>query len=92
MIATSPDLAQIVAKGNKSYGSLSESESLRYGAYVQSFFDNVESYRSLATDYGMDRDLAVLTSTVSRVAFGFPESKRGGLQIPLTMLIASCLG
>jgi hypothetical protein len=66
MIATSTDLAEIVSKGNKSYDNLSESESLRYGAYVQSFFDNVESYRSLVIDYGMDKDLAVLTSIVSR--------------------------
>ena len=42
MIATSTDLAEIVSKGNKSSDNLSESESLRYGAYVQSFFDNVD--------------------------------------------------
>ena len=66
MIATSADLAAIVSKGNKSYDDLSESESLRYGAFVQSFFDNVDSYRSLVIDYGMDRDLTVLTKIVSR--------------------------
>jgi hypothetical protein len=66
MIATSTDLAEIVSKGNKSYDDLSESESLRYGAYVQSFFDNVDSYRSLAVDYGMDKDLNLLASIVSR--------------------------
>jgi hypothetical protein len=66
MIATSTGLAEIVSKGNKSYDNLSESESLRYGAYVQSFFDNVDSYRSLAIDYGMDKDLTVLASIVSR--------------------------
>lgn len=66
MIATSTDLAEIVSKGNKSYDDLSETESLRYGAFVQSFFDNVDSYRSLVIDYRMDRDLAVLTRIVSR--------------------------
>ena len=66
MIATSTDLAEIVSKGNKSYDNLSESESLRYGAYVQSFFDNVDSYRSLAIDYGMEKDLTLLASIVSR--------------------------
>ena len=66
MIATSTDLAEIVSKGNKSYDTLSEIESLRYGAYVQSFFDNVDSYRSLVIDYGIDRDLALLSSIVSR--------------------------
>ena len=49
MIATSTDLAEIVSKGNKSSDNLSESESLRYGAYVQSFFDNVDSYRLLTS-------------------------------------------
>jgi hypothetical protein len=66
MIATSTDLADIVSKGNKSYDDLSESESLRYDAYVQSFFDNVDSYRSLVIDYGMDKDLAALARIVSR--------------------------
>ncbi len=66
MIASSSDLADIVAKGNKSYSSLFESEKLRYGAYVQSFFDNVESYRSLVIDHNADKDLAVLTSIVAR--------------------------
>ena len=32
MLATSPDLSKVVAKGNNAYASLSESESLRYGA------------------------------------------------------------
>ncbi len=66
MLATSADLADIVAKGNHSYGSLSESESLRYGAFVQSFFDNVESYRALVSKHQVDRDLAVLESIVAR--------------------------
>ena len=66
MIASSSDLAHIVEKGNESYSSLSGSEKLRYGAYVQSFFDNVESYRSLVIDHKTDKDLAVLTAIVAR--------------------------
>jgi len=66
MLATSPDLADIVAKGNRSFGNLSEAESLRYGAYVQSFFDNAESYRSLIIDHGVDKDIGVLESIVGR--------------------------
>jgi hypothetical protein len=66
MIATSNDLADIVAKGNKTYSDLSESEKLRYGAYVQSFFDNVESYRSLVVDHNTDKDLDVLVSITAR--------------------------
>jgi hypothetical protein len=66
MIASSGDLAVVVAKGNKAYADLSESEKLRYGAYIQSFFDNAESYRVLVTDYKAEKDLTVLTSIVSR--------------------------
>jgi len=44
IIATSTDLAEIVSKENKSSDTL-----LRYGAYVQSFFDNVDSYRLLTS-------------------------------------------
>jgi hypothetical protein len=39
---------------------------LRYGAYVQAFFDNVESYRSLVSDHKADKDLDVLKSIVAR--------------------------
>lgn len=66
MIATSSDLADIVAKGNESYSRLSTSERLRYGAYVQSFFDNVESYRKLVIDHSTDKDLAVLRAITRR--------------------------
>ena len=66
MIATSPDLADIVVKGNHSHQNLSDSESLRYGAYVQSFFDNVESYRLLVNKHQVDNDLQVLESIVRR--------------------------
>lgn len=66
MIATSSDLADIVVKGNASYTSLSESETLRYGAYVQSFFDNMESARSLVVDHRVDHDLDVIELIVGR--------------------------
>ena len=66
MLASSPDLADIVARGNKSFKGLTESESLRYGAFVQSFFDNAESYRRLVIDNHVDRDLTVLESIVAR--------------------------
>ena len=66
MLASSSDLADIVARGNRELASLSESETLRYGAYVQSFFDSAESYRTLVIDHKLDKDLAVLMSIVSR--------------------------
>ena len=66
MIAASSDLADIVAKGNKAFAELSESEQLRYGAYVQAFFDNVESFRSLVVDHKAEKDLDVLVSIVRR--------------------------
>jgi hypothetical protein len=66
MLATAPDLAAIVAKGNRAYESLSDTESLRYGAFVQSFFDNVESYRILVSDHKIEKDLTVLESIVAR--------------------------
>ena len=67
MIATSDGLAEIVVKGNMSFHELSESEKLRYSAWVQSFFDNAESYRSLVIDHEMDnKDLTDLESIVAR--------------------------
>ena len=66
MIASSSDLAEIVAKGNRAFSTLSESEKLRYGAYAQSFFDNVESFRSLVVDHKAEKDLDVLVSIVQR--------------------------
>jgi len=66
MMATSPDLAEIVTRGNLDIESLSPGESLRYGAYVQAFFDNVESYRALITDHRLERDLTVLTAITRR--------------------------
>jgi len=66
MIATSGDLADIVVKGNEAYSNLSSSEKLRYGAYVQSFCDNVESYRSLVIHHEADQDLSVLRTIAAR--------------------------
>lgn len=45
---------------------MSEAESLRYGAYVQSFFDNAESYRSLIIEHGVHKDIGVLEAIVGR--------------------------
>lgn len=68
MMATSTDLAGIVTRGNASYESLSAEDAMRYGAYVQSFFDNVESYRALVTEHRLERDLDVLmTITAKRI-------------------------
>ncbi len=66
MVATSADLADIVVRGNRSLSDLSETEALRYGAFVQSFFDNVETFRSLVIDHQVDRDLAVLESILAK--------------------------
>ncbi len=41
LLASSPDLAEIVARGNNSYKSLPEVDALRYGTFIQTFFDNV---------------------------------------------------
>lgn len=65
MLAGSADLADIVARGNKSLDDLSESEIMRYGAYAQAFFDNVESYRSLVVDHHVEKDLDVLKRIVA---------------------------
>ena len=66
MLAGSADLADIVTKATRSYEGLSESEALRFGAYVQSFFDNVESYRTLVIDHEVEKDLDVLENIVIR--------------------------
>jgi hypothetical protein len=66
MLASSADLADIVVRGNRAIVGLSEAEALRYGAYVQSFFDNVENIRSLVVDYKIDRDMSVLEAIVAR--------------------------
>jgi hypothetical protein len=66
MLAVSGDLADIVAKGNASYSSLSTGEHLRYGAYVQSFFDNVDSSRLLTVEHRIGEDMDVLASIAAR--------------------------
>ncbi len=66
VLATSPELADIVARGNKSYRQLPEVEAMRYGAYVQMFFDSAESYRSLVLEHKVQKDLNVLESIVAR--------------------------
>jgi hypothetical protein len=68
MLATSGDLAEIVARGNRDPADLGESEALRYGAFVQSFFDNVESYRELVVEHKIEKNLEVLESIVRRRA------------------------
>lgn len=66
MLASSSDLADIVAKGNRSQADLSAAELLRYGAFVQSFFDNVQSERALVIDHKLDDNLSVLEAIVAR--------------------------
>ncbi|MEN8374802.1 MAG: hypothetical protein ABFS34_05080 [Gemmatimonadota bacterium] len=66
MLATSPGLAEVVAKGSDSYEALTEAEKLRYGAFVQSFFDSVEAFRDLVVKFRVSRDLAVLESILAR--------------------------
>ena len=45
---------------------LAEDETIRYGAYVQMFFDSTESYRSLVVEHQVQKDLDVLESIVTR--------------------------
>lgn len=66
MLASSSGLASIVAKGHRSYAGLSDVEALRYGAFVQSFFDNVQSERALIIDHRIDHDATVLEAIVRR--------------------------
>jgi hypothetical protein len=66
MLATSADLADIDSRGNVDYDSFRDAERLRYGAYVQSFFDNVESYRALVVDHEVEKDIHVLEAIVAR--------------------------
>lgn len=75
VLATSPGLADIVARGNDSYKRLPENEALRYGAYVQMFFDCTESYRLLVSEHRVQKNLDVLESIVGRriCATGFVE-------------------
>lgn len=71
LLASSPDLAAIVARGHESYGSLTTEEALRYGAYVQAFFDVSESYLRVIDEIGLDGQEDVLASIV-RARIGIP--------------------
>ena len=75
VLATSPELADIVISGNKSYRQLPETEAIRYGAYVQMFFDSAESYRSLVLEHRVQKDIDVLEQIVARriALTGFAE-------------------
>ena len=66
ILATSGELAEIVARGNHSYRDLSEVDAMRYGAYVQMFFDCAESYRILVAEHEVQKDMDVLESIVGR--------------------------
>lgn len=66
VLATSPELADIVARGNQSYRNLPEVEALQYGAYIQMFFDCVESSRVLVLEHQVQRDVEVLETIVAR--------------------------
>lgn len=66
LVAMSADLADIVARGNRCYRDLSEQEALRYGAYAQTFFDNLESSRQLILEHGVDKNLDVIEAIARR--------------------------
>ena len=75
VLATSSELADIVARGNKSYRNLPEVEALRYGAYIQMFFDCAESSRALVLEHQVQKDIDVLEKIVARriIQPGFRE-------------------
>ena len=66
LVATSPGLAEIVARGNRSYKGLPEADALRYGGYAQMFFDNTESYLTLVRVHKVEKDIDVLDEIVRR--------------------------
>ena len=65
-MANSPGLAEIVAQGHRSYRELREHEGLRYGAFLQTFFDALESNWTLVNEHEIDKDLEVLESILVR--------------------------
>ena len=74
VLATSPHLAEIVLRGNKSYRSLSEVEALQYGAYIQMFFDCVESSRALDLEYDVQKNVELEMIVARRIKqTGFAE-------------------
>ena len=66
LLATSPELAEVVARGNRSLAELSEAETLRYGAFVQMFFDNAQSELELVRTHRVGDDIRALESIVRR--------------------------
>ena len=66
LLAASPDLAEIVFRGNQSFQSLPEADALRYGAFIQTFFDNVESNLTLVQIHKIEKDTAAIESIVGR--------------------------
>ena len=91
LVASSPGLAEIVARGNRSYNELSEADALRYGAYIQMFFDNAESYLTLVQVHDVAKDVEVLEEIVRRRVCikGFLN---GGRKTPPTMMPISSHG
>lgn len=69
MVASSPDLAEIVVRGDQSYTSLPAPDAVRYGAYLQTFFDNASSYRTMVLDHSVEDDLDVLDAIIRRRIF-----------------------
>jgi hypothetical protein len=66
LLATSPDLAEIVVRGNQSFKNLPEADALRYGAFIQMFFDNVQSNLALVQTHKVDKDIDSIESIVRR--------------------------
>ena len=75
VLATSSELADKVVRGNNSYRQLPEVDAIRYGAYVQMFFDSAESYRSPVIEHQVQKDIDVLATIVGRriCTIGFAE-------------------
>lgn len=75
LLASSPELAAIVVDGNRSYHDLAADRALRYAAFVQAFFDIVESNRALIAEHRIEKDIGVLESILARrlALTGFSE-------------------
>ena len=65
MIGT-PDLASIVLRGYRSMDELTPEEALRFGAYMQTFFDVTESYYRFIVQLRLTDEDAVLRQVVGR--------------------------
>jgi hypothetical protein len=65
MIGT-PELASIVLRGNRSMSELTPEETLRFGAYMQTFFDITESYHRFIGQLGLKDEEEVLEKVVAR--------------------------